>query len=63
MRDYNDMICGICGVVPKLEIAQRHTDTVLELKHVEVTDCVRKSHLINANKCFGVTTDDLLYRP
>ncbi|XP_023251962.1 HMG domain-containing protein 3 isoform X2 [Seriola lalandi dorsalis] len=37
VRDYNDMICGICGVAPKLEIAQRHTRNVLELKNVEFT--------------------------
>jgi len=39
VRDYNDMICGICGVAPKFEIAQRDTNTVLELRNVEVTDC------------------------
>ncbi len=38
VRDYNDMICGICGVAPKLEIAQRYGDNVLELKNVEVKD-------------------------
>ncbi|XP_032384006.1 HMG domain-containing protein 3 isoform X2 [Etheostoma spectabile] len=37
VRDYNDMICGICGVAPKLEIAQRYTSNVLELKNVEFT--------------------------
>ncbi|XP_061901933.1 HMG domain-containing protein 3 [Entelurus aequoreus] len=37
VRDYNDMICGICGVAPKLEIAKRRTDNVLELKNVEFT--------------------------
>ncbi|KAG7230273.1 hypothetical protein INR49_024377 [Caranx melampygus] len=37
VRDYNDMICGICGVAPKLEISQRHTNNVLELKNVEFT--------------------------
>uniref|UniRef100_A0A096MBF4 HMG domain-containing protein n=1 Tax=Poecilia formosa TaxID=48698 RepID=A0A096MBF4_POEFO len=37
MRDYNDMICGICGVAPKVEIAQRHRNDVLELKNVEFT--------------------------
>uniref|UniRef100_H3D9Q0 HMG-box containing 3 n=1 Tax=Tetraodon nigroviridis TaxID=99883 RepID=H3D9Q0_TETNG len=37
VRDYNDMICGICGVAPKLEIAQRHSNNVLELKNVEFT--------------------------
>lgn len=36
VRDYNDMICGICGVAPKMEIAQRYTHNVLELKNVEV---------------------------
>lgn len=40
VRDYNDMICGICGVAPKVEIAQRHRNDVLELKNVEVTDCL-----------------------
>lgn len=38
VRDYNDMICGICGVAPKLEIAQRYSNNVLELKNVEVSD-------------------------
>ncbi|XP_039975525.1 HMG domain-containing protein 3 isoform X2 [Xiphias gladius] len=37
VRDYNDMICGICGVAPKMEIAQRYTNNVLELKNVEFT--------------------------
>ncbi|CAJ1058561.1 HMG domain-containing protein 3 isoform X2 [Xyrichtys novacula] len=37
VRDYNDMICGICGVAPKLEVAQRYTKNVLELKNVEFT--------------------------
>ncbi|XP_047441006.1 HMG domain-containing protein 3 [Mugil cephalus] len=37
VRDYNDMICGICGIAPKLEIAQRYTNNVLELKNVEFT--------------------------
>uniref|UniRef100_UPI0037E750B9 HMG domain-containing protein 3 n=1 Tax=Semicossyphus pulcher TaxID=241346 RepID=UPI0037E750B9 len=37
VRDYNDMICGICGVAPKLEIAQRYRSNVLELKNVEFT--------------------------
>uniref|UniRef100_G3Q1Q1 HMG box domain containing 3 n=1 Tax=Gasterosteus aculeatus TaxID=69293 RepID=G3Q1Q1_GASAC len=37
VRDYNDMICGVCGVAPKLEIAQRYTTNVLELKNVEFT--------------------------
>lgn len=37
VRDYNDMICGICGVAPKLEIAKRYTSNVLELKNVEFT--------------------------
>lgn len=36
VRDYNDMICGICGITPKLEIAQRYTNNALELKNVEV---------------------------
>lgn len=38
VRDYNDMICGICGVAPKLEVAQRYSSNVLELKNVEVGD-------------------------
>lgn len=38
VRDYNDMICGICGIAPKLEIAQRYPHNVLELKNVEVTE-------------------------
>eukprot|EP00062_Callorhinchus_milii_P016508 gi/632967839/ref/XP_007900203.1/ PREDICTED: HMG domain-containing protein 3 isoform X2 [Callorhinchus milii] len=37
IRDYNDMICGICGVVPKLEIAQSNPANVLALKNVEFT--------------------------
>ncbi|XP_037635466.1 HMG domain-containing protein 3 [Sebastes umbrosus] len=37
VRDYNDMICGVCGVAPKLEIAQRYANNVLELKNVEFT--------------------------
>ncbi|XP_041654127.1 HMG domain-containing protein 3 [Cheilinus undulatus] len=37
VRDYNDMICGICGVAPKLEIAQRYMNNVLELRNVEFT--------------------------
>ncbi|XP_024139169.1 HMG domain-containing protein 3 isoform X2 [Oryzias melastigma] len=37
IRDYNDMICGVCGVAPKIEIAQRDTNNVLELKSVEFT--------------------------
>ncbi|XP_040904843.1 HMG domain-containing protein 3 [Toxotes jaculatrix] len=37
VRDYNDMICGICGVAPKVEIAQRYANNVLELKNVEFT--------------------------
>ncbi|KAM3867209.1 HMG domain-containing protein 3 [Diretmus argenteus] len=37
VRDYNDMICGLCGVAPKLEIAQRYTHNVLELRNLEFT--------------------------
>ncbi|KAM4555847.1 HMG domain-containing protein 3 isoform 2-T2 [Odontesthes bonariensis] len=37
VRDYNDMICGICGVAPKFEIAQRDTSNILELRNVEFT--------------------------
>lgn len=34
VRDYNDMICGICGVAPKIEISQRRKN-LLSLKNVE----------------------------
>lgn len=37
VRDYNDMICGVCGIAPKVEIAQRHTHDVLQLSKVEFT--------------------------
>ncbi|CAB1325238.1 unnamed protein product, partial [Coregonus sp. 'balchen'] len=37
VRDYNDMICGVCGIAPKMEIAQRYTHNVLELRNVEFT--------------------------
>ncbi|XP_005870533.1 PREDICTED: HMG domain-containing protein 3 isoform X3 [Myotis brandtii] len=37
VRDYNDMICGICGVAPKVEMAQRSEENVLALKSVEFT--------------------------
>ncbi|XP_032484481.1 HMG domain-containing protein 3 isoform X4 [Phocoena sinus] len=37
VRDYNDMICGICGVAPKVEVAQRSEENVLALKSVEFT--------------------------
>ncbi|XP_072524381.1 HMG domain-containing protein 3 [Salminus brasiliensis] len=37
VRDYNDMICGVCGIAPKLEITQRNTNNVLQLKNVEFT--------------------------
>lgn len=37
VRDYNDMICGICGVAPKVEMAQRSEENVLALKSVEVS--------------------------
>ncbi|XP_051829664.1 HMG domain-containing protein 3 [Antechinus flavipes] len=37
VRDYNDMICGVCGVAPKVEMAQRNEDNVLALKNVEFT--------------------------
>jgi len=36
VRDYNDMICGICGITPKVEIAQRNVENVLALKNIEV---------------------------
>ncbi|XP_010142931.1 PREDICTED: HMG domain-containing protein 3 [Buceros rhinoceros silvestris] len=37
VRDYNDMICGICGISPKVEIAQRNLENVLALKNIEFT--------------------------
>ncbi|XP_045432931.1 HMG domain-containing protein 3 isoform X3 [Pipistrellus kuhlii] len=37
VRDYNDMICGICGVAPKVELAQRSEENVLALRSVEFT--------------------------
>lgn len=37
IRDYNDMICGICGVAPKVEMAQRSEENVLALRSVEVS--------------------------
>ncbi|XP_065590820.1 HMG domain-containing protein 3 isoform X2 [Cyrtonyx montezumae] len=37
VRDYNDMICGICGIAPKVEIAQRNVENVLALKNIEFT--------------------------
>ncbi|XP_075756652.1 HMG domain-containing protein 3 [Pelodiscus sinensis] len=37
VRDYNDMICGVCGIVPKIEIAQRNAENVLALKNIEFT--------------------------
>ncbi|XP_027538281.1 HMG domain-containing protein 3 isoform X1 [Neopelma chrysocephalum] len=37
VRDYNDMICGICGISPKVEIAQRNVENVLALKNIEFT--------------------------
>ncbi|KAH0512897.1 HMG domain-containing protein 3 [Microtus ochrogaster] len=37
VRDYNDMICGICGVAPKVEMAHRNEENVLALKSVEFT--------------------------
>ena len=36
VRDYNDMICGVCGVAPKVEVAQRFSHNVLELHNVQV---------------------------
>ncbi|KAM8971893.1 HMG domain-containing protein 3 [Pelodytes ibericus] len=35
VRDYNDMICGVCGVAPKVEIAQRNSENTLTLTNVE----------------------------
>uniref|UniRef100_A0A8D2J351 HMG-box containing 3 n=1 Tax=Varanus komodoensis TaxID=61221 RepID=A0A8D2J351_VARKO len=37
VRDYNDMICGVCGIAPKVEIAQRNAENVLSLKNIEFT--------------------------
>ncbi|XP_060096304.1 HMG domain-containing protein 3 [Heteronotia binoei] len=37
VRDYNDMICGICGIAPKVDIAQRNVENVLSLKNIEFT--------------------------
>ncbi|XP_043843442.1 HMG domain-containing protein 3 isoform X2 [Dromiciops gliroides] len=39
VRDYNDMICGVCGVAPKVEMAQRNEENVLALKNVEDQLC------------------------
>lgn len=47
LRDYNDMICGVCGVAPMLEISRRHTNNVLELKNVEVTHTRKTKHCRN----------------
>ncbi|XP_061431790.1 HMG domain-containing protein 3 [Lethenteron reissneri] len=35
-RDYNDMICGVCGVAPRLELAQRGAHGLLDLDKLEV---------------------------
>ncbi|KAJ1128313.1 hypothetical protein NDU88_006692 [Pleurodeles waltl] len=37
IRDYNDMICGVCGIAPKVEIAQRNMENTLSLKNIEFT--------------------------
>ncbi|KAG5270229.1 hypothetical protein AALO_G00190210 [Alosa alosa] len=37
LRDYNDMICGVCGVAPRVEIAQRNSNNTLLLRNVEFT--------------------------
>ncbi|XP_077330455.1 HMG domain-containing protein 3 isoform X2 [Lithobates pipiens] len=37
IRDYNDMICGVCGVAPKVEIAQRNVENTLTLTNIEFT--------------------------
>ncbi|KAM5171933.1 HMG domain-containing protein 3 [Mantella aurantiaca] len=37
IRDYNDMICGVCGVAPKVEIAQRNVGNTLTLTNIEFT--------------------------
>ncbi|XP_035263618.1 HMG domain-containing protein 3 [Anguilla anguilla] len=36
-RDYNDMICGVCGIAPKVELARRNAANVLRLHNVEFT--------------------------
>nr|XP_032832842.1 LOW QUALITY PROTEIN: HMG domain-containing protein 3 [Petromyzon marinus] len=35
-RDYNDMICGVCGVAPRLELAQRGAHGLLDLDDLEL---------------------------
>ncbi|KAG8438966.1 hypothetical protein GDO86_005230 [Hymenochirus boettgeri] len=37
VRDFNDMICGVCGVAPKVEIAQRNVENTLTLSNIEFT--------------------------
>ncbi|KAL2088690.1 hypothetical protein ACEWY4_015589 [Coilia grayii] len=37
LRDYNDMICGVCGIAPRVEIAQRNSSNTLLLRNVEFT--------------------------
>ncbi|XP_072256665.1 HMG domain-containing protein 3 isoform X2 [Pyxicephalus adspersus] len=37
IRDYNDMICGVCGVAPKVEIAQRNVENTLTMSNIEFT--------------------------
>ncbi|XP_061093104.1 HMG domain-containing protein 3 [Conger conger] len=37
VRDYNDMICGVCGIAPRVEIARRNPGNVLQLRDVEFT--------------------------
>ncbi|XP_018106703.1 HMG-box containing 3 L homeolog isoform X3 [Xenopus laevis] len=37
VRDFNDMICGICGVAPKVELAQRNAGNTLTLSNIELT--------------------------
>ncbi|XP_062404927.1 HMG domain-containing protein 3 isoform X2 [Sardina pilchardus] len=37
LRDYNDMICGVCGVAPRVEMAQRNSNNTLLLRNVEFT--------------------------
>uniref|UniRef100_A0A8C5QBA1 HMG-box containing 3 n=1 Tax=Leptobrachium leishanense TaxID=445787 RepID=A0A8C5QBA1_9ANUR len=37
VRDFNDMICGVCGVAPKVEVAQRNAENTLTLTNVEFT--------------------------
>uniref|UniRef100_UPI00359000D5 HMG domain-containing protein 3 isoform X2 n=1 Tax=Myxine glutinosa TaxID=7769 RepID=UPI00359000D5 len=37
VRDYNDMVCGVCGIAPKVEIGKRNPSCCLSLQSVEFT--------------------------